>query len=366
MLFLWKKNASKIDNLLYLNKISLYLHNIIANDIVRNLGYPGLGGKMYKLEKYLQEAFGIKTRLLPLAKSEEARLPVYMRNYKLMTCKIHDKNILTVNLDEDIDLSIKQLEKQADLIKRLLDTYTVFVFENIEAYKRKRLVQKNVAFIVPGRQVYIPFLFIDFKEAKTQNVKKKKNIEPAAQCILIYYLLNKAVGDMNFKTLAEKLAYGQMTISRAAQTLKKHQLCTIEGGKNKTLRFALDKKQIWDMALPYLTTPVQKEIYLDETGKNEKLFVAGINALANYTNINGDDKPEYAVYNKKLKGTINRKNKSITNAEIADYTIQVWKYDPGNLTENKIVDPLSLYLSFIDSEDERIRKELKNLINELW
>ena len=148
---------------------------------------------MYKLEKYLQEAFGIIILLLPLAKSEKATLPVYMRNYNLMTFKIHAKKIITVNLDEDIDLTIEQLEKQAGLIKKLLDTPAVFVFENIEAYKRKRLVQKNVAFIVPGRQVYIPFLFIELKESKTQREKKKEKFEPAAQYYLINYFLKYKV-----------------------------------------------------------------------------------------------------------------------------------------------------------------------------
>ena len=319
---------------------------------------------MYKLEKYLQEAFGIIIRLLPLAKSEEARLPVYMRNYNLMTCKIHAKKIITVNLDEDIDLTIEQLEKQAGLIKKSLDTPAVFVFENIEAYKRKRLIQKNVAFIAPGRQVYIPFLFIDLKEFKTQQEKKKEKFEPAAQCILIYYLLDKAVRDMNFKTLAEKLSYGQMTITRAAQTLKKHKLCTIEGGKYKTLRFDIDKNQIWNMALPYLTTPVRKVMYLDGNKINNNFYVTGINALANYTNINGEGKQTFALYHHNLKDLIDRKNKD--TIERVNCTIQIWKYDPGNLAENRFVDPLSLYLSLIDNEDERVRKELKNLLDELW
>ena len=36
---------------------------------------------------------------------------------------------------------------------------------------------------------------------------------------------------------------------------------------------------------------------------------------------------------------------------------------PGNLAENRFVDPLSLYLSLIDNEDERVRKELKNSLD---
>ena len=118
------------------------------------------------------------------------------------------------------------------------------------------------------------------------------------------------------------------------------------------------------MALPYLTTPVRKVIYLDSNKTNNNFYVTGINALANYTNINGEGKQTFALYHHNLKDLIDRKNKD--TIERVNCTIQIWKYDPGNLAENRFVDPLSLYLSLIDNEDERVRKELKNLLDELW
>ena len=50
-----------------------------------------------------------------------------------------------------------------------------------------------------------------------------------------------------------------------------------------------------------------------------------------------------------------------------DYTIEVWRYDPGLLAFNGFIDPLSLYIVFKDSEDERIQKALEQILKTyLW
>jgi hypothetical protein len=43
------------------------------------------------------------------------------------------------------------------------------------------------------------------------------------------------------------------------------------------------------------------------------------------------------------------------------YRIEIWKYDPKKLSKCAYVDPLSLMLSYKDSDDERINKEIEQL-----
>jgi len=45
--------------------------------------------------------------------------------------------------------------------------------------------------------------------------------------------------------------------------------------------------------------------------------------------------------------------------------MESWKYDPWALTENGIVDRCSLFLSLRRSGDERVRKEIRSLIESL-
>ena len=45
--------------------------------------------------------------------------------------------------------------------------------------------------------------------------------------------------------------------------------------------------------------------------------------------------------------------------------IEIWKYSPLLLSETKVVDPLSLYLSMKDMEDERIQTSLEELLEKV-
>lgn len=42
--------------------------------------------------------------------------------------------------------------------------------------------------------------------------------------------------------------------------------------------------------------------------------------------------------------------------------IEIWSYSPDLLSESPVVDPLSLYLSLRNSEDERVQQQLETLI----
>ena len=47
-----------------------------------------------------------------------------------------------------------------------------------------------------------------------------------------------------------------------------------------------------------------------------------------------------------------------------DYIVELWRYDPGILTETNYVDPLSLCLAYKHSEDERIEMALEQIITD--
>ncbi len=321
---------------------------------------------MDKLKKYLYDVFGMETQTLPIKSGDKNRLPVYMRKYDLGTIVINNNKIITVKAEDYTEFTTEKFRKQADLIKKIFDLPVVFILENLEAYKRKRLIEKKVAFVVPGKQIYIPELLIELREVKELHLKKKKGFSPAVQCLLLYYLLGNEVTGLNFKTLAQKLNYGQMTITRAAYKLNEYNFCIIKGGKNKTLVFEKEKTQIWNEALSFLTNPTEKEIYLDDIVINNRFYITNLNALAKYTNIAEENKNAFAVY-KDIFRKLHKNGKwNTANAREGKYLIQIWNYDPGKLTKNRYVDPLSLYLCLNDIEDERVKKELKNLIGKIW
>jgi hypothetical protein len=53
------------------------------------------------------------------------------------------------------------------------------------------------------------------------------------------------------------------------------------------------------------------------------------------------------------------------DAEHATARIEVWSYPPERLGDHEMVDPLSLYLSLRNSQDERVQQQLEQLIAEV-
>ena len=46
--------------------------------------------------------------------------------------------------------------------------------------------------------------------------------------------------------------------------------------------------------------------------------------------------------------------------------IEIWRYNPDVLTLNNCVDELSLYLSLMSDEDERVEEALEILLDNVW
>jgi hypothetical protein len=321
---------------------------------------------MDKLQKYINEALGIELKYLAFPKNELNKLPVYLRNNNLKTGIILERRIIIVMVSKERDFTTGQYRKQADIFENTLGMPVVFVLENIEAYNRARLIQKRVAFIVPQKQMYLPFMFTDLKEYKQIKYKKVEKLFPAAQCLLFYYLLRNDITGINFKTLAEQLNYGQMTITRAAGALTELGLCKITGGKDKSLIFEKGKMQLWNEVQPFLISPVKKIEYADSLNDTGLVFITDIPALSHYTNIADDGKTSFAVSMNVFEVLQKEKIIRFAGGKEENITLQIWKYDPGILTKNRYVDPLSLYLTLKDLNDERVEGELKKLLDNLW
>lgn len=316
---------------------------------------------MKYLKKYIEETLGIVLKIKAPSKNELSRLPLYLRKNISLGEILGREIIFIINSD----LTPDQYKKQSEVIEKATHKPVVFVLENIAAYNRKRLVQKKVSFVVPGKQMFIPNLFIDFKEYKTAQIKKTENLSPAAQCLLLYFLLGNKITGVNFNEVAKKLNYGNMTITRASNTLVQLGLCEIEGAKGKRLVFVKSKEQIWSDAQEYLISPLRKEVYTDDSCNYDTFYKTGINALSHYTAITAMKKKSYAISYETSKKMFDKKIKLVDSPD-ARTTLQVWKYDPGILSSGNVVDPLSLFLILKDNGNERVQDELQKLIVRLW
>lgn len=298
--------------------------------------------------------------------------------YRWQQALLEDRPCLFAEMKTRNDFGIAQMDKHFHQVQQVVGLPVIAVFPELEAFNRKRLTERHIAFVVPGKQMYIPEFFIDLKEYGRMAKKEHARLTPMGQMLFLFHILDKtqsrAIENKTFKELAPMLGTYPMGITRAVENLKHHQLIEVTGEKEKYIRFTADKPQLWRLTKEkdILINPVLKRVYVDEKPKGARLYYCNMSALAEYTDMNPGDQDFYAI-EKSIFYTL-QKNKALTNINEHEgkYCVEVWKYNPEKLAEAlagkmPVVDPLSLYLSLEESTDERIELALEQLIKKaLW
>jgi hypothetical protein len=330
---------------------------------------------MKELKQYILETLGEDIEPDPIPKPLLGTLPMYVgEKYKLYNAVLLNRPLLFAEARQLENLSILQTEKHFNLLKNTFARKVVLIMPQIEGFNRKRLIERGINFIVPGKQLYLPDLLIDLRETfTTQRIRRKNNtLLPSAQFLLIYHIIHRyedwKLEKHSFKEIAEKTGYTAMAITKAVDNLKHHELVNVAGDKEKFIHFLHERHELWYVAEQrgLLINPVLKRVYVDEKPQNKFMLECNTSALSEYSDINPSRQQFYAIEKNKFYDL--QKNNALTNANEYEgrYCLEVWKYDPETLVgelanDRPVVDPLSLYLSLKDSHDERIEMALEQI-----
>ncbi len=323
---------------------------------------------MKETQNYIKETMGLEVVIKAIKSGQQKNVPLFIKQlYDVYQAGLLGKDIILLKNKNKETATVDNLRKHAQLIEHTLNYPAVFVLPFLQAYNRKRLIQKQVAFIVPGKQMFIPQLFIDLRDYRAAVPTKNKQLLPAAQCLLFFHLLKENLEWLPLKTIAGKLNYTQATVTRAVQALAEKEIAQkILKNKQVQIQFKGRAYDLWDKALPVLQNPVKKVYFLDQMQKKDFFYEASFTALGHYTNLEGSNKRYYAVSGKDFQRLKKDNKNQIVEGDAGEITIQVWKYNPGILAKKGIVDPLSLYLTLKDEQDERVEMELEKMIKRLW
>lgn len=334
---------------------------------------------MDKIRDYINETIGIQARVDDLDSKQLIQIPVYLRStYNWSELEMLGKKFLLACMDEDSEFSVAAIDKQLLLIEEKLGVPVILCLDQLESYNRQRLVKIKRSFIVAGKQMFIPNLFIDFKEYNsTKKAPKTEHFLPFSQVMVLFHILNKeitvSVENRPLKDVAFLFKVNTINVSRAVENLNQLGLIEVSNvGRSKLFHFVNDRKQLWAKALEkqYFISPIQKVVYSNKDKYVQHLPLAGDTALAEYTEMN----PSRQITRAMDQDNFNyiKKNTDLEFYDYQDeYAYQIWKYDPDIMskvagTNNNKVDPLSLYLTYIDNMDERIEMELDKLIEKIW
>jgi hypothetical protein len=314
---------------------------------------------------YIKLITGEEITISIINADEIKSLPLFLRmKYDYVTGKSFNLQIVFIHSKGSGSFSAVELRKHIDLIRKALGKPVVFVTNALEAYNRKRLINKKIPFIVPGKQMFIPEMVISFQDSAIRAPQENISMTPAVQYFLLFHLQCEDLEGLNLKSIAKKLGYGEMTISRAVSFLSRNGICQVIGTKEKKIEFSQSKMILWKEVEPLMSSPVKKIVFTDKIPEFELYKRSNINALAHYTDLADELKDYIAIadpYFKKLLKSGRIKDYGDYDGEVC---IEAWKYDPVGLSKDKYVDPLSLYLIFRNDEDERVQMALNKMMEE--
>ena len=305
---------------------------------------------------------GVQTELVPLQKDKLKGLNAdLLLRFAYYTIVFNQSELCIINAknnDSHTPLKYKRITEQVEKVSGMP---VAVLTDTLAYYERERFISQGIYFIVSDKYAFLPSLIANVKIKK--EAKHPADLTSAAQYLLLYYLLDNSITVYTIRKLEAILQYNYLTLSRAVINLENLQLCKTRKDETgtKIIYFEHSKRELWEKAQKYLSSPVKKIVYSD-TIPDGDFSISGINALSYYSHLNPEQYVTMAIWEKTFSEL------SIKYSEMESlHKIELWKYPAfmPDISGKKIVDKLSLYLSMKNEPDARIEKELEMLIENM-
>lgn len=301
------------------------------------------------------------------------KLPLFLVNsYDFRTTRLFNKSFVLLLRRGRSSPTPAQALKHMNMVEDSFGKKVIFVLADLESFNRRRWVENGLSFIVPGKFFFCPMYLVDFRESARHPVRVpddgRKSISASTQALLLAYLLHNPPCT-NLTDWAGYLHYTRMTASRARRELEANNLCDVHrSGKSMTLDFTVDRRSLWEQAVPFLRNPVlrTKEVEIADSA-GLLLLRSGISGLSDLSMLADNPLPTYAMSSATYKAAFEAGKITENPSDSArSALIEHWSYAPSVLaTEGNTVDRLSLYLSLQNSPDARVQGELETMMENM-
>lgn len=309
--------------------------------------------------EFIEKVLGLRVSRQPWEHLQ--KMPYYIQD-RFAIEKVALGNIETLFLYPKAELDhMATLQKHIARIQKAENLPVVIMLPSMSRYRRDVFIEARIPFVVPEKQVYLPFIGTYMQERLDSESLKLEKFQPAAQVLFFYYLY-QGEKDMYISNAVKDLGYSAMTISRAAKQLVQTGFFTkSKDGVQKILTGTVQGRELFYSVRPALINPVRRRTRVKKADLNSEYLLAGDSAIAKQTMINDSMFRCYALIGKQKLAELPYAMDANT-----DVIVELWKYDPALLSKNGMVDPLSLAMSFEDEEDERVQDAIEELLNTLW
>ena len=317
------------------------------------------------VQAYLHETLGIapKVRAWPGA----GKLPYFLQDaFEVRELKLLDRLILLAIDRQPDKRGLATARSQVDKLRQLAGMPVVYVTAALASYERKRLIEQNVPFMVPGNQLYLPDLGIDLREYFRQRPAAADTaLSPATQAMLIVVLLRKPWrAEWQPAEVVTDLGYTAMTLSRAVKEITAAGIATMRTeGRARWLHMERTAAETWERAKPLLRSPIRRRFWAQPilNWKPPHVRLAGLSALARYSMLAEPQWPIYAIGPSQWKTATQAGIETLPEQMPGACEWELWHYNPALVPNSETVDPLSLTLSLQGNTDERVQLALDEL-----
>lgn len=298
----------------------------------------------------------------PISWKDVQKLPLFLQElYQFYTFEIGRNSYLLCICTVDENNTAGEIVKHFRLLSKYWEHSIIYSAQTVSSLERSRLVKARIPFIIPKKQLYLPFIGIDFKEIFPAPKKNVDRLSPMAQVLILGKLYNATWIDESPSQISDILNITKMSIGRAFTEIVNHGFAEInQKGRVKRLHF-LEKGQIlWEKVSPLLKSPVSSKIKAAFKPEGLEAYQAGLSGLSHYSMLQNPGHQTIAIWNRLTIPD----DKRLSKEEITDeyLTIEKWSYNPGIFAKQGVADPLSMYLSLRDSTDERVEMALDELM----
>lgn len=316
---------------------------------------------------YVQQLTGLTAQWQPW---RGPSLPTYLRQrYEPFLASLADRTWLVLLLRQPDPPPPLQLTRQVQqLLARLPSppAGVCLVAEQLSPYLRGRLVELGQPFVLPGRQLFWPALGSATTVQRPQRTAPQavQVLGPVAQQLLLGLLLGRWLAPITVAVAAQYLGCSAASVSQAVKALEGCGLLQSHTqGRERVMALKDSPSSAWKQALPLLQSPVRQRLRIAQAQlpPQARAWCAAETALAQHTLLAAPAEPVYALASRQWR-TLGAGITPIPVPDAGTCVLELWRYPPEGTAVHGCVDPLSLYLSLREQQDERLQAALEELL----
>lgn len=315
------------------------------------------------MKEYLEQCLRRKIEITEFEKKKSLPL-LYAGLYHLYSVKMDGIQWLMAEPKEKLGLA--SMRKNQRQLEKLTGLNCALYLKKLNGYSKDVMLNEGIPFVVEGKQIYLPFTGVLLTGETDRTLAPIRQISYLTQKILLVALYEKWE-EMTVTKVAESLGVTKMSVSRCFDEIEYLEIPILAmKGKSRVIRMDGDPKELWEEIQPILRNPV---ITTYEMAEDLKLEVkAGMSALCEYSMLEDNSFPTYAITKKELQKLQIKKKQLVPKGEEKGCVIQELGYYI-NFQNRNLVDPLTVLLSLTNEEktDDRVSLSVDEMLKEyVW